>query len=113
MRPGGNPSGRFLLESRESKGTSQRLGVDHMLNTIITSSLSRPEMIYVLAQIREEWQQAVGNRSLVSAETSVGLLLADVVKTVELMNQEQRTILGEKLFLEVATVLDAPNGIDH
>jgi hypothetical protein len=70
-------------------------------------------MIYVLAQIREEWQQAVGNRSLVSAETSVGLLLADVVKTVELMNQEQRTILGEKLFLEVATVLDAPNGIDH
>ncbi len=84
-----------------------------MLNTIITSSLSRPEMIYVLAQIREEWQQAVGNRSLVSAETSVGLLLADVVKTVELMNEEQRTILGEKLFLEVATVLDAPNGIDH
>ena len=84
-----------------------------MLNTIITSSLSRPEVIYVLAQIREEWQQAVGNRSLVSAETSVGLLLADVVKTLELTNEEQRTILGEKLFLEVATVLDVPNGIDH
>lgn len=84
-----------------------------MLNTIITSSLSRPEVIYVLAQIREEWQQAVGNRSLVSAETSVGLLLADVVKTLELTNEEQRTILGEKLFLEVAAVLDVPNGIDH
>lgn len=83
-----------------------------MLEPIITSSLSRPKMINALAQIREEWQYAAGDRSLVTTETSVGLILADVVKSLELTNKEQRTILGEKLFLEVATVLGFPNGID-
>ena len=77
-----------------------------------TTPLSLPKKIHGLVLLREEWQNAVGNRSLLIAKVSVGLFLADVVKTLELTNDEQKVILGEGLYQEVKAFLDSPSGVD-
>jgi len=53
-----------------------------------------------LSQIRREWQYAAG-QNLIDANGSIGLLLNDVTKALDLSPGEQRRILGSKLYTEL------------
>ena len=61
----------------------------------------RTRIILALAQLREEWQQAIKGGSLLKVETPVGLLLADVADRLELTSQERHVFLGGRLINEV------------
>jgi hypothetical protein len=61
----------------------------------------RTRIILVLAQLREEWQQATKGGSLLKVETPVGLLLADIADRLELTSQERHVFLGGRLINEV------------
>ena len=63
--------------------------------------LTTREFVDDLARIRMEWQVAIDGASLVEVKASVGLLLADVVKALQLGPDEQVTVLGEDLLKEL------------
>jgi hypothetical protein len=64
----------------------------------------RTRIVFALAQLREEWQQATKGGSLLKVETPVGLLLADIAERLELTTQERHVVLGGKLINEVDAV---------
>lgn len=61
----------------------------------------RARMVHTLAKLREEWQKAVNDGSLLKIETPVGLLLADIAEKLELNTQECHVFLGRRLISEV------------
>ena len=61
------------------------------------SAIPRLDVIGSLAQLREEWQEAVDGESLIDVQASVGLLLGDVVMLLGLSADEQNAVLGEDL----------------
>lgn len=61
----------------------------------------RTRIIFALAQLREEWQQAAKGGSLLKVEAPVGLLLADIADRLELTSQERYAFLGGRLINEV------------
>jgi hypothetical protein len=68
-------------------------------------SITRPQMVNSLARIRVEWEQAADGNSLVQANASVGLLLADLSIAIGLTPDEQAQALGEDLVNELQDVL--------
>ena len=76
-------------------------------------AIPRLDVIGSLAQLREEWQEAVDGQSLIDVEASVGLLLGDVVMLLGLSADEQAAVLGEELrreFLQALRNRDRGNG---
>ena len=67
----------------------------------------RARTILALAELRQEWQQAARGCSLLTVETSVGLLLADIADKLQLNSQERHVFLGGKLINEVDTHLES------
>ena len=61
----------------------------------------RTRIVLALAELRDEWQEAVRGGSLLKVETPVGLLLADIAEKLELTQQERHVFLGGKLINEV------------
>jgi hypothetical protein len=61
----------------------------------------RISLILALADLRKEWQEAVGGGSLLKVESPVGLLLADIADRLELTSQERYAFLGGRLTNEV------------
>ena len=70
-----------------------------------TESIARTHMVNSLAKIREEWEQAADGNSLVLANASVGLLLADLSIAIGLTTDEKVQALGEDLVNELQDVL--------
>ena len=68
-----------------------------------------PTVINSLANIRKEWESATEGESLVDVQSSVGLLLFDVVMALGLNRIEQEQVLGSKLRREVIRNLKPNN----
>jgi hypothetical protein len=60
-----------------------------------------PEVLHNLAFLRREWEEAVGGRSLLSAQGNVGLILYDVVEALGLDTEEANLVLGHTLADEI------------
>jgi hypothetical protein len=61
----------------------------------------RTRLVLALSEVRREWQETMGNGSLLKVETPVGLLLADIADRLEMTTQERHVFLGGKLINEV------------
>ena len=77
-----------------------------MLQTPQTQSLPK---VHALVNIREEWQTAVGNSSLLEVESNLGLLLADILNHLNLPTDLQVQVLGHDLFQEMKELLKNPS----
>ena len=66
----------------------------------------RTRIVNALAELRQEWQEATGGRSLLETETPVGLLLNDVADRLELTPHERHVFLGGELINEVDGFLE-------
>jgi hypothetical protein len=62
---------------------------------------TQSHFINVLARIRQEWQDATGGISLLAIDGNVGLILADLVNSLELSTEEQIQVLGAELHKEI------------
>jgi hypothetical protein len=58
-------------------------------------------MVMNLAELRQEWQEAVDNGSLLKVEAPVGLIFSDIADKLELTEQERYAFLGGRLANEV------------
>lgn len=67
---------------------------------------SQVELVPTLAKLRYEWQLAANGESLLDMDANVGLMLADIVNSLELSPQEQAQVLGKELFGELSVMLD-------
>jgi len=76
-----------------------------MFTQSTTESITRPHMVNTIARIREEWEQAADGNSLVFANASVGMLLADLSMAIGLTIDEQVQALGSKLVNELQDAL--------
>lgn len=69
--------------------------------TVSCSSLP-PNVLDALISVRQEWELVAGGARLLDCESSVGLLLFDIVAKLGIPTEEQRHLLGSELFDEVA-----------
>ncbi|MEW6403455.1 MAG: hypothetical protein AB1649_16790 [Chloroflexota bacterium] len=65
-------------------------------------------VISTLTHLRQEWQEATVNASLLETNGNIGLMLADLINGFGLEAQEQQQILGNDLFHELRDFLYAP-----
>ena len=68
-------------------------------------SAQRFQLVSTLTRIREEWQEAVGNSSLIEVEGNMGMLLADLINGIGLRTDEQIQVLGSDLFRDTQDFL--------
>jgi hypothetical protein len=75
-----------------------------------TALYTRREVIGALAGIRKDWQET--GADLIEARGSVGLILADLARSLALDPKEQRAVFGGKSFkqLQQAGIID---GSEH
>jgi len=78
--------------------------------TFTKQGISRSAVVASLAQLRQEWQTAVDGESLIGVQTSVGLLLGDVVMMLGLSSDEQVAVLGRELRREFIRALRNRDG---
>jgi hypothetical protein len=76
-----------------------------MLTQIHPPPTERETMIDTLIQYRQGWEEVAEDERLVDIQGSVGLILSDIVELLELSEQEQMTVLGAELYLDVQDVL--------
>ena len=67
----------------------------------ISPTHERESMVIALANIRCEWEEAACGSSLIEVDTSVGLLLSDIVNALELTTEERTAVLGHKTMLDL------------
>jgi hypothetical protein len=63
-------------------------------------------IVNALAALRQEWQQAAEGASLLELDANIGFMLADLVTSLGLSDQEQTLVLGSELYAELRTILD-------
>ncbi len=68
----------------------------------------RFQLISTLTHIREEWQEATGNSSLIEIEANMGMLLADLINGIGLRTDEQIQVLGTDLYQDMQDFLKSP-----
>jgi hypothetical protein len=56
--------------------------------------------VVALSTIRQEWEHAAEGESLIQVQASVGLLLLDVAAKLGLTQEEQKSVLGTRLYRE-------------
>ncbi|RPI20963.1 MAG: hypothetical protein EHM70_25810 [Chloroflexota bacterium] len=78
-----------------------------MISQTQIKGIDRPQVISSLARIREEWTDNTDG-SLIETHASVGLLLADIARALNLNAEEQVHALGADLFEELVYYLGAP-----
>jgi len=71
----------------------------------INEYLNRHEVVQALTSIRKEWEEAADGMSLSAMQTSVGLLMMDIVSAIKLTSDEQMRVLGDNLVSELHDVL--------
>jgi hypothetical protein len=54
-----------------------------------------------LTRMRQEWEEAADGESLLSTKGSVGHILADVTKALELSEDERLEVLGANLYVDL------------
>jgi hypothetical protein len=73
-----------------------------------TPQIKQDQVLIAITRIRQEWQEAVGNPSLIAVEGNMGMLLADLINGIGLGPEEQIQILGNELFQELQDFLRSP-----
>lgn len=73
-----------------------------------TPSTQRLQIVGALMLIRQEWQDAAGNSSLIEVEGNLGMLLADLINGLGLRTDEQVQVLGNELFQDMKDFLKSP-----
>lgn len=63
-------------------------------------------IVNALTALRQEWQQAAEGASLLELDANIGFMLADLVTSLGLSDQEQVLVLGSELYAELRTILD-------
>jgi hypothetical protein len=69
---------------------------------------ARPERkrtLQALTSVRHDWEELANGKSLVSIESSVGLLLSDIADQLQLTPKERLALLGGKLTHDVEKLL--------
>ncbi|NOH02755.1 MAG: hypothetical protein HND47_12720 [Chloroflexi bacterium] len=69
-------------------------------NTRITTPLDRAKAQAALLTLRREWEVAAEGESLVNISASVGLMLLDVATKLGMTPEEQKVVLGARLYQE-------------
>jgi hypothetical protein len=64
-------------------------------------SALQPQVINALTDVRADWEAAANGTSLLYQESSVGLVLFDLVTKLNVPIEEQRFLLGSALFDEI------------
>ena len=79
------------------------------MDTQASSAIPRKNVVVAVAALRNDWQEAAGDDSLVATQGSVGCILADLTLLFGLTQEEQQAALGSKLVqeLEQAGILAA------
>ena len=73
--------------------------------------INRSLIVDSLGRLRQEWEEAASNVSLIDVESSVGLLLADLALAFDLSPEEQVLALGADLVNELQnTLVRTPDG---
>lgn len=72
------------------------------------ANIDRRALILALEGYRREWQETAGDRSLLDIVAPVGLVISDIVESLDLTSREGNTILGRQLFTAVSHFLDQP-----
>jgi hypothetical protein len=67
-----------------------------------------PQVITVLARLRQEWQEATEGASLLETNGNIGLILADLINGFGFGADDQRQILGTELLHELKDFLYTP-----
>jgi hypothetical protein len=70
----------------------------------------RESVIENLATLRQEWEAAAEGDSLLDISASVGLMLLDVAARLGLTPAERAFLLGERLTLDAASILEDQQG---
>ena len=65
--------------------------------------------ISILSKFCQEWQDAASGKSLLEVEGNIGMVLADLVNSIELTSHEQSLVLGPQLFEEMREILYQPS----
>ena len=79
-----------------------------MITTIHPQLMTRERMIAALSRLCREWEDATEGESLIEAQASVGLILADVIKALDLSQEETALVLGAELYAELELLLINP-----
>lgn len=61
----------------------------------------QPQVVDALTNVRLDWESAANGRSLLYQESSIGLVLFDIVTKLNVSVEEQRFLLGPALFDEI------------
>lgn len=74
------------------------------MQTQVHTAIPRTHVVTALTQLRQDWQDAA-DRSLISINGNVALLLVDVAMSIGLNTVEQLQILGVELAQELEEIL--------
>jgi hypothetical protein len=73
----------------------------NFLGTNKPCSTLEPQVIDALTNVRMNWESAADGKSLLYQESSVGLILFDIVTGLNVPVEDQRSLLGSALFDEI------------
>jgi hypothetical protein len=76
-----------------------------MLTATQPQIMTNANVVEVLTNFRQEWEQAAEGESLVDLKGSVGLVLFDLVTALALRQSEQVQVLGSELYEELQDIL--------
>jgi hypothetical protein len=76
-----------------------------MLTATQPQIMTNANVVEVLTNFRQEWEQAAEGESLVDVKGSVGLVLFDLVTALALRQSEQVQVLGSALYEELRDTL--------
>ena len=79
-----------------------------MLQVIPENTITHSQLISTLTRLRQEWQEATAEASLLETDGNMGLILADLINGFGLDVKVQCQILGNDLFHELEDFLYAP-----
>jgi hypothetical protein len=65
----------------------------------------REALVEALAQFRQGWEAAVDSERLIDVQGNVGLILVDITEILGLTQDEQMTVLGVELHIDVQEML--------
>lgn len=70
---------------------------------------NRFQLVSTLSRIRQEWQDAAGNSSLIEVDGNMGMLLVDLINGLGLGHTEQIQVLGGELYQQMQDFLQSSN----
>jgi hypothetical protein len=105
LRPGGITIGAFCVCRAGLRSERPSYIGGTMLTATQPQIMTNANVVEVLTNFRQEWEQAAEGESLVDVKGSVGLVLFDLVTALALRQSEQVQVLGSALYEELRDTL--------